>query len=187
MIYIIAGLIGFVFFLIFDFLSLKNRIFSKYLFAFSGLALIIYSTVKIIKLPTDRVVNEYFQIISLFLAILFLALLIYSVFIEVGVKTYRKIAEHSLITNGTYTLVRHPGVIWLFLAYFFGSIYFENSYLVITAIIWTVVNTIYIILQEKFILKKIFKNYSEYIKETPMIIPNITSFRKFITTQNWRK
>jgi protein-S-isoprenylcysteine O-methyltransferase Ste14 len=187
MVYIITGLVGFVFFLIFDLLSLKNRIVSKYIFALTGLTLVIYSTVKIIELPSDTVVSNSAQIISLALAIIFFGLLIYSVFIEVGVKTYRKIAEHSLVTNGTYSLVRHPGVIWLFLTYFFGSMYFENSYLVVTAIIWTIVNTIYIALQEKLVLKKLFNNYGEYIKATPMIIPNITSFRRFITIQNWRK
>ncbi len=187
MIYIIIGLIGFVFFLIFDLLSLKNRIISKYIFALTGLFLVIYSTVKIIRLPSDTFVNNTTQIISLDLAIIFFGLLIYSVFIEVGVKTYRQIAEHSLVTNGTYSLVRHPGVVWLFLTYFFGSVFFENSFLLITAIVWTIINTIYIVLQEKLVLKKLFNNYGEYIKATPMILPNITSLRKFITIQNWRK
>ena len=116
-----------------------------------------------------------------------MALLIYSVFIEVGGNTYKKFAEPQLVTDGTYSLVRHPGVIWLFLAYFFLAIFNENSYLLVTAITWTFANTIYVIIQEKYVLVRLFPNYDEYIKTTPMVIPNYISMKKFITTKNWRK
>ena len=112
--------------------------------------------------------------------------------IEQGTKltlnTYqKKFAEPQLVTDGTYSLVRHPGVIWLFLAYFFLAIFNENSYLLVTAITWTFANTIYVIIQEKYVLVRLFPNYDEYIKTTPMVIPNYISMKKFITTKNWRK
>ncbi len=187
MLYTIIGIFGFVSLLAFDFMSLKNRVFGKYFFAFLGLGLIVYSTFELIQLESDFIINAFLRNTSLLFAIVFMALLIYSVFIEVGGNTYKKFAEPHLVTNGTYSLVRHPGVIWLFLAYLFLAMYNENSYLVFTAIIWSMVNAGYVILQERFILTKLFKDYNEYIRTTPMVIPNIMSLRKFVTTKNWRK
>lgn len=187
MLYVIIGVIGFVFLLMFDIFSLRNQIIGKYFFAFFGLGLIIFSTVQISSMPSDLSLPFLITFSSLILALLFFILLIYSVFIEVGLNTYEKIAEPELVTNGTYTLVRHPGVIWLFLTYFFGSLFFGNSHLMFTTFIWTMVNTFYIIAQERYILKKLFVDYDKYIMTTPMVIPNINSIKKFITTKNWRK
>ncbi len=187
MTYIILGIFGFVFLLIFDILSMKEHVVGKYFFGLMGVSLIVASTIKICGLGNTPQITEAYKFISLVLAIVFLALLVYSVFIEVGGNTYQKAAAPELVTNGTYSLVRHPGVIWLFLTYFFAAIFFGNSYLLHTAFIWTLVNTIYIVLQEKYVLTRLFKNYGEYIKATPMVIPNFTSIKKFVMTENWRK
>lgn len=187
MLFIIIGIFGFISLLIFDFMSLSNKVFEKYFFAFLGLGLIGFSTFQLMGLESDFLVGDFLQYISLLLALLFMALLIYSVFIEVGGNTYQKFAEPQLVTDGTYSLVRHPGVIWLFLAYFFLAMYTENSYLLYTSFIWTFVNTLYVVLQEKYILTKLFPTYDEYVKTTPMVIPNHISLKKFITTKNWRK
>ena len=156
-------------------------------FPFLGLGLIIYSTFSLIGFNGDLLMNSFVRGFSLLFAVVFMALLIYSVFIEVGSNTYQKIAEPSLVTNGTYSLVRHPGVIWLFLACLFLALFNQNAYILLSAFIWTVVNTMYVIIQEKYILVKIFPNYVDYIKTTPMVIPNYYSLKKFITIQNWRK
>jgi len=183
----LIGVLGFISMVTFDLTSMKNHVVMKYFFGLLGLVLVTYSTFKIIELGPDISVNIYTKYLGLVLAIVFFVLLIYSVFIEVGGNTYQKIAVPQLVTTGTYSLVRHPGVIWLFLAYFFSAVFFQNSVLVLTSIIWTGVNTLYIVLQEELVLKKIFVNYEEYRRTTPMVIPNVTSFRKFITIENWRK
>jgi protein-S-isoprenylcysteine O-methyltransferase Ste14 len=108
------------------------------------------------------------------------------VFIEVGLQTYDAEATHRLVTDGTYSLVRHPGVIWLFLTYVFAALYFTNYWLLVTAFVWTLVNTMYIVLQERLILRKLFHNYDTYIASTPMVIPSIRSMRRFMTLHNWR-
>ena len=187
MIYILVGSIGFVFMLVFDLLSMKNNILGKYLFAFLGLGLIVYSTISIVNMSRYVFVLDLLTVISIVLSSIFALLLVYSVFIEVGVNTYQKNAEPQLVTNGTYSLARHPGVIWLFLTLFFSAAFLKNGYLLIAAIIWTITNIVYIIIQERLIFTKIFIDYDEYIKQTPMIIPNITSIKRFITTKNWRK
>lgn len=185
--YTMLGVLGFVSFLIFDLLSYRQHILGKYLFLLSGLFLIVYSSVLIVQTETTILLHPIVHMISLVLAIGFTILLVYSVFIEVGLNTYQATAEPHLVTNGTYSLVRHPGVIWLFLAYAFAALYFGNVWLLITAIIWTLTNTIYIIVQERVILTKLFRNYDRYIQTTPMIIPTITSMKRFLTLQNWRK
>lgn len=187
MLFVGIGVFGFLSLLLFDFMSIKDRIFVKYLFAILGLGLIVFSTIELLNFKSDFDISSTIQIISLVLAIIFMMLLIYSVFIEVGGNTYKKIAEPQLVTNGTYSLVRHPGVIWLFLTIFFLALYSENVYLLISAITWTFVNTIYVVIQEKYIFIRLFPTYDDYMKTTPMIIPNYRSIKKFITIKNWRK
>ncbi len=187
MLYILIGVFGFISLLVFDLMSLRDKVFFKYFFAFLGLGLIIYSTFKLSVFEGDFIINEIGRVLSLILTVLFMGLLIYSVFIEVGANTYKKFAEPKLVTNGTYSLVRHPGVIWLFLAYLFLAMFHQNSYLLITAIVWTGANALYVVIQEKFVLVKIFPNYKEYIKTTPMLLPNGGSLKRFMTTNNWRK
>ena len=187
MLFILVGVFGFVSLLIFDLLSLHNRIISKYFFAFIGLGLIGYSTVEIVALGSDFNLHPFAKLLSLLFAVIFMALLIYSVFIEVGGNTYKKVAEPELVTNGTYSLVRHPGVIWLFLAYLFLGIFTQNMYLLVTSFVWTLVNYLYVVLQEKLVLQKLFPKYHEYIKTTPRVIPNGMSLKRFMTTRNWRK
>jgi protein-S-isoprenylcysteine O-methyltransferase Ste14 len=187
MTYIAIGVLGFVCFLLFDIFSMRNRVVLKYMSVLTGVGLIAYSSTRLVGLPSDLVFPSFVQGIALVHAVIFMCLLIYSVFIEVGLKTYQTYAEPSLVTDGTYSLVRHPGVIWLFLAYFFGAIYYANSYVLLTAFIWTTVNTIYIIIQERYILIHLFDGYEQYRRTTPMVIPNSTSLKRFITIENWRK
>ena len=187
MIYILIGILGFVFMLAFDFLSMKDNIVGKYLFAFLGLGLIVYSTISIINMTRYVFVLDLLSVICIVFSSIFALLLVYSVFIEVGLNSYQQKAEPQLVTSGTYSLARHPGVIWLFLTLFFSGVLLKNDYLVVAAIIWTITNTVYIIIQERLIFTKIFNNYDEYIKQTPMVIPNITSIKRFVTTQNWRR
>ena len=159
----------------------------KYSFIMLGIGSIGYSTVELVQLPSSFEAPEAVRYVSLGLAVLFFVLLVYSVFIEVGLKTYQKVAQHQLVTDGTYSLVRHPGVIWLFLTYLFMAMFFMSQELFITAFAWTIANTMYIIIQERVVLKKIFHEYDSYILTTPMIIPNMQSLRKFMTTTIWRK
>ncbi|QMS84193.1 methyltransferase family protein [Candidatus Xianfuyuplasma coldseepsis] len=187
MVYMVIGMIGFVSFLLFDISSMKKWSFVKYVFIVIGISLMVWSTVQMAYLAPSFLVSSGARIVAFGLSVVFFGLLIYSVFIEVGIKTYKKVAHHELVTDGTYSLVRHPGVIWLFLLYFFLSIVFMNTELLITAFVWTFVNTLYIMFQERIVLRKIFQEYDRYTLTTPMVIPNIQSLRKFMTSTIWRK
>ena len=81
--------------------------------------------------------------------------------------------DHTLINNGVYKIVRHPlyaSIIWMI--YTLGII--KSNYLVL------ILNTVIFIpfmyyraKQEEKELKKEFKEYNKYIKNTGMFFPNI--------------
>ncbi len=81
--------------------------------------------------------------------------------------------DHTLVTKGVYKIVRHPlyaSIIWMI--YSIGIL--KNNYLVL------ILNTIIFIpfmyyraKQEETELKKIFKEYNNYIDNTGMFFPNI--------------
>jgi protein-S-isoprenylcysteine O-methyltransferase Ste14 len=186
--YLSIGIIGFASLLVFDLLSMHNKNYLKYFFGVSGFLMIFVSSILIVvNYSHFLTIDSTFRVIGLVLAIAFLSLLIYSVFIEVGRKTYQVENEHSLVTSGTYALTRHPGVLWMLLLYIFGAIFFQNLLAIYAALIWTFANIIYVSIQERFIFHKIFDNYDKYRESTPMILPNFDSIEKFMTTKNWRR
>jgi protein-S-isoprenylcysteine O-methyltransferase Ste14 len=185
--YILLGVFGFLCFLFFDYFSLKHYTILKYFCLISGIIVMVYSTFQLVSLNLTVNLPQMVRIVSLIFAIIFLLLTIYSVFIEVGISTYKVQSNSELVTIGTYGLVRHPGVIWLFFMFLFTSIYFESALLFLATIIWSIVNSLYVVIQEKFIFPKIFSNYSNYIQTTPMLIPNKKSIKRIFTTTNWRK
>ena len=185
MIYISIGITGFILLLLFDVCSLCDKSIIKYFFGISGFSLIAGSSVFLIQM--ESYASFSLSIIALAFAIVSLFLLIYSVFIEVGKKTYEYDNSNTLITTGTYALSRHPGVLWFLFLYLFGAVYFQNHLVLYAGLIWTVMNIIYVIIQERFIFTKLFEGYSSYIQTTPMILPSNSSLGKCITTLNWRK
>ncbi len=185
--YLTIGIMGFALLLMFDVLSLGKRNYVKYIFGISGCLMILISSIMIVLNYSHFLeIDKMFRIVALLIALASLILLIYSVFIEVGRKTYKVKNEHSLVTSGTYALTRHPGVLWMLLLYIFGAIFFQNLLAIYAALIWTLANIIYVTIQERFIFHKIFDDYDKYRETTPMILPNFQSIEKFITTKNWR-
>ena len=187
MIYLGTGIIGFLMLLLFDICSLSKKSLMKYFFGVSGFLLIAGSSVLLVFTKSNVSFPLSLRLISLVLAVLSIGLLIYSVFIEVGKNTYEYENHNSLITTGTYALSRHPGVLWFLFFYIFTAIYFQNHLVLYAGLTWTVMNIIYVFVQEKYIFSKLFDNYSNYIQTTPMIFPSYKSLEKCITTLNWRK
>ena len=187
MIYLGIGIIGFLMLLLFDICSLGKKSLMKYFFGVSGFLLIAVSSIFLVFTKSDASFPLSLRIISLVLAVLSFILLIYSVFIEVGKNTYEYENHNRLITTGTYALSRHPGVLWFLFFYIFLAVCFQNYLILYVGLAWTVMNIIYVSVQEKYIFSKLFDNYSNYIQTTPMIFPSYESLEKCITTLNWRK
>ena len=79
----------------------------------------------------------------------------------------------QLIDHGVFSLVRHPiylGSILLFLSFVFLSLS------IVAMIIWIIIVIFYIFIsryEEKILIKKIGKDYEQYMKVVPMFIPRI--------------
>ena len=113
-------------------------------------------------------------------------LFIYSLFINLPFrKTYvKRGVGNQLIRTGTYALVRHPGVLWYGVILVALILVSKSQLLVIAAPIWFVMDVIHVTIQDKFLFEKMFPEYKEYRKETPMLIPNRSSIGAFIRTFN---
>ncbi len=180
MIYIGLGIIGFAMLFVADYCGVKDKGFLKYLSAFSGTFLITSASVIILTRGYNYNLLISYRLIALVFMLLSFLLMIYSVVIEVSKNN----SEKKLVTTGTYALTRHPGVLWFLLYYVLGSFVFADYMILIAGIVWTVMNIIYVVLQERIIFNKIFADYEEYKKTTPMIIPTISSIQKCLKTIN---
>jgi protein-S-isoprenylcysteine O-methyltransferase Ste14 len=118
-------------------------------------------------------------------AALFFMLLVYSVFIEIGIKTpYSKSNRRVALVTGTYGFVRHPGFLWfLLLMLILMSIYMNLEFSLIGLSV-ICMNFILILLEDIILFPKIFINYDEYKKMVPFIIPRFRHKRKTVRSTN---
>lgn len=179
MLFILSGSIGFVLMLGSDFVGIKKQNVAQYLLAFFGTLIIVTSSILILLEGNTYQMEFGLRLLFGAIGLMFLFFLVYSVLIEVK-KNGKK--DNQLVTSGTYALSRHPGVLWLFFYYLFGSLFFANIDILIAGIVWSLINVLYVVIQEKVIFSRIFSNYENYKEETPMLLPTIRSIKKCLTT-----
>jgi protein-S-isoprenylcysteine O-methyltransferase Ste14 len=178
MLNILLGSSGFLLLFIADIFSLKHKSIMSAVFSVIGTAIIFTISIIILFGGTTYIVPLGIRVIAGLFTLLFLALLIYSVVIEVNLTKEDK----RLLTTGTYALTRHPGVMWFLFYYLLGSLLFGNFDILIAGLVFTTFNVIYVIFQEKFIFTKLFHGYEQYQKLTPMLIPNYKSIKRCVNT-----
>lgn len=182
--YVLIGTLAFVFFFFFDVYTLKNQRVKKRFYGIIGVGVLVYLVVMV----TVNSIRIDFPIPLRIAAFVFWVgitfLLIYSLFLEIPfVKTYAKKQQNNeLVKNGTYALCRHPGVLWFGLSFLFFFYTIGAVLLIPAGIVWTSVDVLYVYLQEKLIFYKIFPDYKDYVKITPMLIPTKVSIKKCIST-----
>ena len=184
MLFILSGAIGFMMLLGSDIVGIKKYKVAQNLLAFFGTLFITASSIIILITGSTYEMDLRLRILFGLLGLIFLYFLVYSVIIEV--RRNRKF-KNKLVTSGTYALSRHPGVLWLFFYYLFGSMFFANIDILIAGLIWTFINIIYVVIQEKVIFTKIFSNYENYKESTPMLLPTVSSIKKCFRTLNGGK
>ncbi len=115
-----------------------------------------------------------------------LFLLAYSLFIEIPfVDTYAQTGVgDKLVTTGTYALTRHPGVLWYGLFLVALLLVTRSQILVIAAPIWFLMDLLWVLLQDKYFFVLMFKDYRQYQKQTPMLLPNRLSIKHCFKTLN---
>ena len=179
MLFILSGAFGFLLMLGSDLFGIKKYNVAQNLLAFFGTLIIVCSSILILLEGNTYQMEIGYRLLFGAIGLMFLFFLVYSVLIEVKKN---KMRDDQLVTSGTYALSRHPGVLWLFLYFVFGSLFFANINILIAGIVWTLVNVIYVIIQEKVIFSRIFSNYENYKEETPMLLPTISSIKKCLDT-----
>ena len=118
------------------------------------------------------------------LSAVFLFLLIFSVLLEIPFSTtYRGQGPRRLITSGTYSLVRHPGFLWLAFLHL-SLVLASGSKLLLAAFpFWTIMNGILVTLEDRVFFPAIFGDqYRDYRRQVPFLIPTPTSLRSCVTS-----
>lgn len=190
--FIYIGIISFIFFYIYD----LNMVFFKtkpgnLCFMLASLLLFAASTGLIaVSFIADGVTSR--ALVGLFVALLFLVLLIYTLFFALPAKetyvdtlqnAYEAETERPVVCrDGMYALCRHPGVLWLF--FFYLGIYaaYPTQQNMLAWLIFSAMDLIYIILQDLVIFPRQFRDYYDYKRTTPFLFPNGNSIRKAIQT-----
>lgn len=185
MVFIAIGCAAFIFLYIFD----LNKIFSVHrvlnlCFAI-GITLLTFSTLGILLSDLESIKEiTPAQIVYWVLAVVFLILLLYSLFFALPfVDTYVNGEEENIVIDtGVYAFCRHPGVIWFIFLFFFLWLASGLEMMFWAGLVWTAMDILHVYVQDRWLFPKCLVNYESYKRQTPFLIPNIGSIKKCIST-----
>ena len=178
---ILIGVLGFLLVFLFDVLMLKKIPHIKFVLWLLGTALIITAITLACLSPVKLPLPGWTVIPGWFLFGIGALLVLYSLFINIPFrKTYvASDSKHALVRTGLYALCRHPGTYWVNL-FLVSLILVSQSLLqLIAALIFITLNTLLVIIEDKFIFPGIFADYPDYQRKTPMLFPNTRSISDF--------
>lgn len=178
------GCVGFGVLYLFDFNKVKkihpwiNGLFSV------GVALLLFSTVKIFfAQTTDFTLPNNLRIVFIILAIISACTMFYALFGALPFKaTYVSGQGNQVIDTGFYALCRHPGVWAFFFTYLFLFLVSGKWMMLIATIVWTIMDIIHVWVQDRYFFPKTLNGYTEYQKKTPFLLFNKESIHRFRTT-----
>jgi len=184
MIYIAIGSLGFLVIQLLAIASLKRIPRVKPGIWILGSGLIVYALTMVCLQPDKLLLPMWSTWLGWGLLSISLFLLAYSLFINLPFrKTYITTGiGNELVTNGLYTLVRHPWVHCFTLLLLSLVLVSKSSLLLIASPIWTSLYILLIVIQDKFLFGRMFDEYDTYRQETPMLLPNRRSVNAFISS-----
>jgi protein-S-isoprenylcysteine O-methyltransferase Ste14 len=184
MIYIAIGTFGFLIIRLFDVVSLKRIPGAKPGIWILGCGLLIYSLTMICFAPGKLPLPMWSIWLGWALLSISLLLLIYSLFINLPFrKTYIATGVgDKLVTTGLYALVRHPWVHCFTLLLLSLVLVSRSILLLIASPIWILLYLLLVVIQDKFLFGRMFKEYDTYRQETPMLLPNRRSVNAFLSS-----
>lgn len=184
--WLIPGSLAFVCFAVSDFGKHKRtHVIWTLLFVIGELALV-FSTVAMIPwLGIWHRLISYFIYISglLIFAAGLLGMLAYVLFFALPFKrTYlqQRTELLRLVDSGPYGLCRHPGVILLGLSYFIMFLITQDTVVLFAFLIYTLLDIAYVVWQDCWLFPKTISGYSQYKQNTPFLIPNRKSIKRFV-------
>lgn len=185
MIYIILGIVAFLLFVLYDVNSiiLKHKL--LYCCFFLGFLLLTVATIGIVIRSRDLIKIDIFRM-GVFgaLAVIFFFLLIYTLFFALPFKnTYiESKGPPKVCQSGVYALCRHPGVLWFMGFYAFIGLALMIPLLLIAAVVFSILNILYVLFQDRWTFIKSFDNYDKYKMDTPFLFPNMKSIKRCLKT-----
>jgi len=183
MIYIGVGVLGFVVMNVFDLVSLKRVPFGiKPLLWTLGCGMLLYAIIMLCFESNNLPLEGWVVWVGWFLLGVSTVMLMLALFINLPFrKTYVEDGVSSkLVKTGLYALVRHPGAYWVATFIFSFVLISRSSMMLVAAPVFVFLNTAFVIIEDKYFFVKMFEGYTEYQKETPMLIPNRKSIRAFL-------
>lgn len=185
MFYIVLGLFSFLLFFLYDINSviIKSKLLDLSFFA--GILLLAVSTGGLVISSADQIRFDLIRTgICGTLAVIFLLLLIYTLFFALPFKeTYLEPdAPRKVYRKGLYALCRHPGVLMFIAFYLFLGLALKSGIFYIASVIFSGLNIGYVCFQDCWTFMKTFPDYGEYKRETPFLLPRLRSIKKCFQT-----
>lgn len=184
---IILGCLAFALFILYDVNSLiwQNRWCSKCFFA--GCLLLSGATVMMVAAAAPTANWTHRAAVAALLACgVFLVLLVYTLFFALPFEsTYQSTsaADKPIVCqSGVYALCRHPGVLWFAGFYFCLYLAFGDRTLLLAAVLFSMLNVLYVIFQDRWTFVHVFDQYPAYQASTPFLLPTAQSIRRCFAT-----
>ena len=109
-----------------------------------------------------------------------LAGLVISVFFSLPAGTYEEPgARRKTYMGGMYALCRHPGVLTYCLFYIFLYLTMPDFLGLIEVAVFCIADVLYMLFQDIWSFPKIFSDYEDYKRQTPMFFPTLGSIRRY--------
>lgn len=178
--YIVLGTVAFLVAGFFDLAALKEWRHVKQVIGLAAVLLFSYSLIMIALHPDKLRMPAVLSHMGWILLPVSLLLLVYSLFLEIPFRpTYTASgAGDRLVRTGTYALVRHPGVLWFALLLVSVLLVSRSRLLLWAGPIWLGLDVLLVWIQDRFTFPRQFPDYVEYQRETPMVLPTLTSVRR---------
>lgn len=184
MVCLLVGAFAFVLFILYDLNQITKNYFWVRPFFGIGCILLACSTVVLSLTGGEYRLPVFLKFVFGGIAFCFFVLLIYSLFFALPFeKTYiTGNLKGSVYDKGLYALCRHPGVLFFIGFYFFYWLSIGSVLLLWAAVLYSVLNLLYILIQDRFSFPRIFSNYDVYKCGTPFLIPTLSSFKRCLQT-----
>ena len=181
MVYVIIGALGFLAIHLLDIVSLKRMPWVKPLTWISGTGMLAYAAAMASWHGARLSAVPWLSWIGWAVLPVALLLLVGALFVNLPFrKTYVAAGVgDKLVTTGLYALVRHPGVHWFVLLMLSLFLISQSATMLLAALVWSAMDIALVVVQDKFIFGRMFADYANYQRQTPMLIPNKRSIGSF--------
>lgn len=131
---------------------------------------------------------SWVRIVFLLVAVVALILEIWSLLIALPFgPAYLARGDVTLVDHGMYALCRHPGALWLPLFLVSLSIALDSRALMSVALTASVMNLMYVWMQDRYVFPHTIRGYDQYQRTTPFVLPTRSSLREALRTIHQKK